>query len=104
MDINYAVYLSQQLVNYSGVTSITAAAANKLGEVAIKNNLVDVSPSVGSGLEITEFVAIGGFIVMILSNIWNVYVTRKRDKREDERAKREHELYMRSKEETLDNG
>lgn len=82
----------------SGATAITSAAVSKTAGLAESSSISPEAIQTVTKVMVTaDTLALASFIVMLLTFAWNVYISYRRDKREEkqrqwEREQREREI------------
>ena len=84
MDISNTI--ATPATHVSGAITIGSVGASKIAEsVASSSTSLEAMEKASQVIVTADTLALGSFIVMILTFVWNIYLGWRRDKREQER-------------------
>ena len=84
MDISNTI--ATPATHVSGAVTIGSVGASKIAEsVASSSTSLEAMEKASQVIVTADTLALGSFIVMILTFVWNIYLGWRRDKREQER-------------------
>ena len=84
MDISNTI--ATPATHVSGAVTIGSVGASKIAEsVGSSSTSFEVMEKASQVIVTADTLALGSFIVMILTFVWNIYLGYKRNKREEER-------------------
>lgn len=101
MDITNTV--TTPVTHVTGALTIGSAAASKIAESVASSSTSAVSETANHIIVTSDTLAFWSFIIMLLTFCWNIYIQKRRDRREEqqrkwEREQREREFELKLKE------